>query len=80
MTERAGMAQGSGQADIVRDRRGGMRGSRFGLFLPFILLAVVAVLWSAGWFYLRDRAGREIDAWLTREAAAGRTLREVVAA
>lgn len=73
MTERAGMAQGSGQADIARDRRGGMRGSRFGLFLPFILLAVVAVLWSAGWFYLRDRAGREIDAWLTREAAAGRT-------
>jgi hypothetical protein len=67
------MVQGSGQADGVRGRRGGMRGSRLGLFLPFIGLAAVAVLWSAGWLYLRDRAGREIDAWLAREAAAGRS-------
>jgi hypothetical protein len=48
------------------------RRGRLGLFLPFILLALAALLWSAGWFYIRDRAGREIDAWLAREASAGR--------
>src|SRR4051812_35982321 len=46
---------------------------RLGLFLPFILLLVVAVLGTAGWFYIRDRATREIDGWLGREAAAGRS-------
>ena len=50
----------------------GRRRSRLGLFLPFVLLGLLAALWSAGWFYLRDRAGREIDGWLAREAAAGR--------
>jgi hypothetical protein len=46
--------------------------SRLGVFLPFALLLVVAVLWTAGWFYIRDRATREMDGWLAREAAAGR--------
>jgi hypothetical protein len=51
----------------------GKRRSRLGLFLPYILLAVVAVGWSAGWFWIRGRAAGEIDAWMAREAAAGRT-------
>ncbi|MCJ2081456.1 DUF2125 domain-containing protein [Methylobacterium sp. J-090] len=47
--------------------------SRKGLFVPFILLATLVVLWSAAWFWVRDRAAREMDAWLAAEAAAGRT-------
>ncbi|MDP4003568.1 DUF2125 domain-containing protein [Methylobacterium sp. NEAU K] len=45
---------------------------RIGLFLPYILLALVAVAWSAGWFWIRGRAASEIDGWVAREAAAGR--------
>jgi hypothetical protein len=48
------------------------RRARLGLFLPYILLAVVAVAWSAGWFWIRNRAAQEIDGWTAREAAAGR--------
>ncbi|CAA2154773.1 hypothetical protein MBRA_00449 [Methylobacterium brachiatum] len=46
---------------------------RLGLFLPYILLALIAVAWSAGWFWLRGRAATEIDGWIAREAAAGRS-------
>lgn len=74
------MSQDSAQQDLGRrdtpqdapspPRR---RRSRRGLFLPYILLVVLAVLWSAGWFYVRGRAGSEIDGWIAREAKAGRT-------
>ncbi|WP_264050265.1 DUF2125 domain-containing protein [Methylobacterium flocculans] len=47
--------------------------SRKGLFLPYILLGTLVVAWSAGWFYIRHRAASEMDAWLAREQAAGRT-------
>ncbi|MGH1575269.1 DUF2125 domain-containing protein [Methylobacterium sp. P31] len=50
----------------------GARRARLGLFLPYILLAVVAVVWSAGWFWIRSRAALEIDGWMAREATAGR--------
>ncbi|KQP77589.1 hypothetical protein ASF60_06310 [Methylobacterium sp. Leaf113] len=46
--------------------------SRKGLFLPYILLAVLVTAWSLGWFYIRHRAATEMDAWLAREAADGR--------
>ena len=49
------------------------RRSRLGLFLPYILLALVVAGWSAGWFWIRARAASEIDGWIAREAAAGRT-------
>ena len=49
------------------------RRSRVGLFLPYVLLLALAVMWSAGWVYIRARAASELDAWLAREAAAGRT-------
>lgn len=64
----ANPAGGLSEAPPPASRRRG----RLGLFLPFILLGLVVALWSAGWFYVRDRAGREIDGWLAREAAAGR--------
>ncbi|AWB21388.1 DUF2125 domain-containing protein [Methylobacterium currus] len=47
-------------------------GLRLGLFAPFALLLLLALVWSAGWFWLRGRAEGEIDAWFTREAQAGR--------
>jgi len=52
--------------------RGDRRRSRLGLFLPYILLAVVVVAWSIGWFWIRGRAATEIDDWMAREATAGR--------
>lgn len=59
-----------GAAQTPPARRPGR--SRRGLFLPYILLALIVVAWSAGWFWIRDRAAREIDGWQAREAAAGR--------
>jgi hypothetical protein len=56
--------------DALRPAR---RRTRRGLFLPYILLAVLVVAWSVGWFWIRGRAEHEMDAWLSREAAAGRT-------
>ncbi|MBX9934241.1 MAG: DUF2125 domain-containing protein [Methylobacterium sp.] len=47
--------------------------SRIGLFLPFILLSLLVVLWSVAWLWIRGRASDEMDAWLAREANAGRT-------
>ncbi|MEE7447579.1 hypothetical protein MRF4_06990 [Methylobacterium radiotolerans] len=49
------------------------RRSRLGLFLPYILLALVVAGWSAGWLWMRERAAGEIDGWIAREASAGRT-------
>ncbi|MET0257852.1 MAG: DUF2125 domain-containing protein [Methylobacterium sp.] len=66
------MAQGS-EPGSGPTPAAGKRRSRVGLFLPFILLLVLALLWSAGWFWVRDKAASEMDAWLVREAAAGRT-------
>ncbi|CAA2138116.1 DUF2125 domain-containing protein [Methylobacterium bullatum] len=48
------------------------RPSRTGLFLPYILLLAVVLIWSAGWFWIRGKAGSEMDAWIAREASAGR--------
>ena len=65
----------SGQ-DPVRDRpteADAAPRSRRGLFLPYILLLALVLSWSAGWLYLRNRAASEIDAWIAREASAGRT-------
>ncbi|RVU21050.1 DUF2125 domain-containing protein [Methylobacterium oryzihabitans] len=48
-------------------------GLRLGLFVPFGLLVLVAALWTGGWFWARAKAAQETDAWIAREAAAGRT-------
>ena len=44
----------------------GARRSRRGLFLPYILLALVVVGWSAGWLWMRERAASEIDGWIAK--------------
>ena len=45
---------------------------RIGLFLPYILLATIVLAWTAAWFFIRGKAESEMDAWLAREAQAGR--------
>jgi hypothetical protein len=49
-----------------------IRNSRFWLYAPVILLALVAGAWSVGWFLVRDRAVARLDAWLAAEVGAGR--------
>ena len=69
------MTQGmdSGERTKPEAARPTPRRSRRALFLPYIALAVLALVWSAGWFWLRGKAEGEMDAWMAREAAAGRT-------
>src|SRR4029450_12320864 len=50
-----------------------VRRRRWPLFLPFILVVLLAVAWTAVWFYAAGRAQEEIAAWRAREAKAGRT-------
>ena len=59
---------GDAQASLAQTARR----FRLGLFLPYIVLALIVVAWSAGWFWIRGRAATELDAWMTREASAGR--------
>jgi hypothetical protein len=49
------------------------RRRRWPLFLPFILVVLLAVAWTAVWFYAAGRAQEEIATWRGREAKAGRT-------
>ncbi|MFG1299443.1 DUF2125 domain-containing protein [Xanthobacter sp. V3C-3] len=42
------------------------------VIVPLALLVILAVLWSGLWFYAANRAEREIDAWIGREAQLGR--------
>src|SRR5262249_17927339 len=49
-----------------------MRRRRWPLFLPFILVVLLAVAWTAVWFYAAGRAQEEIAALRVREAKAGR--------
>ncbi|MDI4664589.1 DUF2125 domain-containing protein [Xanthobacter autotrophicus] len=42
------------------------------VIVPLALVVTVAVIWSGLWFYAADRAEREIDAWISREARLGR--------
>jgi hypothetical protein len=48
------------------------RRSRFWLFAPFVLLALVIVGWTAAWFVIRGEVEKRLDARLAAEAAAGR--------
>lgn len=48
------------------------RRSRTGLFLPYILLLVLVLAWTAAWFFIRSRAEQEMDGWMAAEARAGR--------
>jgi hypothetical protein len=48
------------------------RRRRWPLFLPFTLIVLLAVAWTAFWFYAAARAEAEMAAWRQRERAAGR--------
>jgi len=48
------------------------RVARWALYLPYILLLVLAAGVSAFWFIARDRVDDAVDAWLTTEAGRGR--------
>lgn len=69
MTQDRTRPDGAAQASLARTARR----FRLGLFLPYVLLALIVVTWSVGWFWLRGRAATEIEGWMAREAAAGRT-------
>lgn len=49
------------------------RRSRFWLYAPFVLLALLAVGWSGFWFYARDRVAEALDTAVAREVQRGRT-------
>ena len=48
------------------------RPSRRGLYLPYLLLGLVAIVWSGLWFYAATMAGRVADGFVAREATRGR--------
>ncbi len=48
------------------------RQSRFWLLAPLAVVGLVIVAWCAAWFVIRGRTAQGIDAWIAREAAAGR--------
>lgn len=66
-TAPAAAQQESRMADAAATRR-----SRFWLYAPFVLLALVAVAWSMAWTVIRNRTSDGLDRWLAAEARAGR--------
>ncbi|WP_375457984.1 DUF2125 domain-containing protein [uncultured Enterovirga sp.] len=56
-----------GPADTPPRRR-----RRLGLYLPFLILALLAVGWSVVWFVIRDRTRAGLDEWIAAEAVSGR--------
>jgi hypothetical protein len=48
------------------------RSGRLWLYAPFVMLALVALAWTAAWFVIRDRTAQALDDAIAREAAAGR--------
>ncbi|MFH6783349.1 MULTISPECIES: DUF2125 domain-containing protein [Methylobacterium] len=68
-----GPTSGTTRSGGTGDRGAGRGpGLRLGLFAPFVLLLLLALAWTAGWFWLRGKAESEIDGWFAREAQAGR--------
>jgi hypothetical protein len=56
----------------MRDSASASRRRRWLIFLPFALVAILAALWTGGWFYIAARAPDAIAAWRAREAREGR--------
>ncbi len=48
------------------------RASRIRLYLPFLVLGVLAIGWSVAWFVIRGRTVAGMDEWLAAEAGSGR--------
>jgi len=51
---------------------GHVRRSRFWLYTPFVLLLLLAIAWSIGWFVIRNRTAEALDGWIAAEARGGR--------
>jgi hypothetical protein len=56
----------------MRDSARTARRRRWPVVLPFFLVALLAALWTGGWFYIAARAPDAIADWRAREARAGR--------
>lgn len=48
------------------------KGFRWALYLPYLVLLLLALGISGFWFVARDRVDAAVDAWMTREAGHGR--------
>lgn len=47
--------------------------SRLWIFLPLLTIILLAIGWTAAWYYAAARAEQEITAWIAREAEQGRS-------
>lgn len=50
-----------------------VRRRRWPLFAPFVIVAVLAALWTGFWFYAASAAETALAGWRAREARSGRT-------
>jgi hypothetical protein len=76
MTQKAPAATGSAAQERAIMSHAGYtvpRRRRWPLFLPFALVVLLAIGWTAFWSYAASRAKTEIADWRVREAQAGRT-------
>ena len=48
------------------------RGKRIWLYIPFVVLALIATVWSIGWIVIRDQIRVGLDTWMAEEASGGR--------
>jgi hypothetical protein len=56
----------------MRHSASSSRRRRWPVFVPFFLVAILAALWTGGWFYIAARAPGAIADWRAHEAGAGR--------
>ncbi len=68
--DKAGLNEGAGLDETETFEV--TRGSRFWLYAPVTLLALVAIAWSAAWFVIKGRTVERLDAWVAAEAKGGR--------
>src|ERR1700676_4017624 len=59
-------------ASLMRHSASPSRRRRWLVFVPFFLVAILAALWTGGWFYIAARAPGAIAEGRAREAVAGR--------
>jgi hypothetical protein len=58
----------------MRDSASTSRRRRWLVYVPFGLVAILALLWTGAWFYIAARAPQEIADWRAREARQGRVF------
>ncbi len=63
---------GQGRAKQHVSIIGGAGPRRLGLYLPFVLLLLLAVGWTGLWLYGRQRVGQGLDDFFARQASVGR--------